>query len=377
MAASPRARRWWKIAAVAAILFAVLAWWVNRQLEPNRLTALVLERAGKTLQLDISFSGQPDYALRPEPRLRVPKLSVRAPGGKEFLFAERAEISLPWATITGGDPVITRVALDRPRLDLAGLLAWLASRPKAPFELPTLNRGLEIHDGALQGDGYRLEAVELELPYLKSAEPAALQARGRFLRPGTTLDFETQTTVEKASAESGFTLDAKLLLANTPKALHAKLQTRGKFKLADASNSLALDTIALESDSPLPSLNGHGKLSLDEQLRLELAATLRRWPADWPALPSPLAENSEGLPLSLIYAGDTQLTTPMALHIARADTVLDAKLRLPDLLDWMDRPPGSPIPPLAGTLKTPKLEIGGAQLEGVEIEIGSDQPAPP
>ena len=95
MAASPRARRWWKIAAVAAVLSALLAWWVNRQLEPSRLTALVLDRAGKSLQLDISFSGQPDYALRPEPRLRVPKLSVRAPGGKEFLFAERAEISLP------------------------------------------------------------------------------------------------------------------------------------------------------------------------------------------------------------------------------------------------------------------------------------------
>ena len=377
MAASTRARRWWKIAAVAAVLLALLAWWVNRQLEPNRLTALVLDRAGKGMQLEISFTGQPEYALRPEPRLRVPGLSVRAPGGKEFLFAERAEISLPWATITGGDPVITRVALDSPRLDLAGLQAWLDSRPKTPFKLPTLSQGIEVHHGLLQGEGYRIEALELQLPYLKSGEPAKLQAKGRFLRPGTTLDFETQAEIAKASAESNFTLDAKLLLANMPKALHAALQSRGQFRLSDAKDAITLEAIALGADSPLPSLDGSGTLELGEQLRFDLAASLRHWPADWPALPSPLAENSKGLPLSLAYSGDKQLSAPMSLRISRADTVLDAKLRLPDLLAWMDRPPGSPIPPLAGTLKTPKLEIGGAQLEGVEIEIGADEATPP
>ncbi len=377
MAASTRARRWWKIAAVAAVLLAVLAWWVNRQLEPKRLTAMVLERAGNSLQLDISFTGQPDYALRPEPRLRVPGLSVRAPGGKEFLFAERAEISLPWATITGGDPVITRVQLDRPRLDLAGLQAWLASRPATPFELPTLNQGIEIHDGVLNAEGYRLEALQLQLPYLKTGEPAKLQAKGRFLRPGTTLDFETQTSIASASGVSGFSLDAKLLLANKPKALQAKLQTRGSFQLSDASKSVVLDAIALGADSPLPSLDGHGKLSLDQQLRFELTSTLRQWPADWPALPSPLAENTKGLPLSLAYAGNTDVSAPMSLRMARADTTLDASLRLPEVLAWMDRPPGSPLPPLAGTLKTPKLQIGGAELEGVEVEIGSDPAAAP
>ena len=377
MAASPRARRWWKIAAIVALVFGILAWWVNRQLEPNRLTALVLDRAGQSLQLEISFKGQPDYALRPEPRLRVPGLSVRAPGGKEFLFAERAEISLPWATLTGGDPVITRVALDRPRMDLAGLQAWLALPSATAFELPTLNHGLEIHDGVLLAPGYRLEALELELPYLKSGEPAALQAKGRFVRPGTTLDFETQTAIAAAAAKSDFTLNAKLLLANTPKALHAKLQTRGNFLLAEARDSVSFDAIALQADSPLPSLDGHGKLALGQQLDFTLAATLQRWPVDWPALPSPLAEASGGLPLNLAYTGDTQLSAPMSLRIARADTVFDAKLQLPEVLAWMDRPPGSPIPPLVGTLKTPSLQIGGAQMQGVEIEIGADDAAPP
>ena len=377
MAASARARRWWKIAAFAALACVLLGWWVNRQLEPNRLTALVLERAGKSLQLEISFKGQPEYALRPEPRLRVPGLSVRAPGGKEFLSADRAEISLPWATITGGEPVVTRVALDRPRLDLAGLQAWLDSRPKAPFKLPTLNQGIEIHQGILQADGYRLESLDLQLPHLASGEPVALQAKGRFLQPGTSLDFEAQASIASASASSGFTLDAKLLLANTPKALHASVQTRGKFELSDVKDFVSLQALALQSDSPLPSLDGHGTIALDQQLHFDLDAKLRHWPADWPALPSPLAENSDGLPLTLAYVGDKQLSAPMSLRVSRADTVLNATLRLPELLAWMDRPPGSPIPPLAGTLKTPKLQIGGAELEGVEIEIGADEPAPP
>ena len=33
---------------------------------------------------------------------------------------------------------------------------------------------------------------------------------------------------------------------------------------------------------------------------------------------------------------------------------------------------GSPLPPLAGTLSTPRVEIAGATLEGVEVELGEE-----
>ena len=99
MPLSRRARRWLTVASVALALLLIGAWWVNRQLEPNRLTALVLDRAGKSLNLDLLFSGTPDYALKPEPRLLIPGLSVRGADGVEFLTATRAEISLPWSTI--------------------------------------------------------------------------------------------------------------------------------------------------------------------------------------------------------------------------------------------------------------------------------------
>ena len=47
MPLSPRARRWSKVAAVVVVVALVLAWWVNRQLEPERLTRTVLDRAGR------------------------------------------------------------------------------------------------------------------------------------------------------------------------------------------------------------------------------------------------------------------------------------------------------------------------------------------
>ena len=69
MAAGARPGRKWVVLGVFAVL-ALLAWWaVDRQLEPQRLTTTVLSRLGTALKLDIAFSGTPDYAFRPEPRL--------------------------------------------------------------------------------------------------------------------------------------------------------------------------------------------------------------------------------------------------------------------------------------------------------------------
>ena len=182
MPLSRRARRWLKVAVVVLSLVIVLAWWVNRQLEPNRLTALVLDRAGKSLNLDIRFNGTPDYALRPEPRLLIPGLSVRGADGREFLSAVRAEISLPWSTIKGDAPVITRIELDHPRLDIAGLQRWLATRPKTPFEVPTLSDGIEVKAGTVIGDGFSIEALDATLPTLVADHAAELTARGRLVR---------------------------------------------------------------------------------------------------------------------------------------------------------------------------------------------------
>jgi hypothetical protein len=88
----------------------------------------------------------------------LPGFSAAALDGKVFLSAKRAEVSLPWSTITGNEPVITRVELDAPVLDLPGLQRWLASRPPSPFKLPTLEKGVAVSGGVVNGDGWSLRA---------------------------------------------------------------------------------------------------------------------------------------------------------------------------------------------------------------------------
>ena len=65
-----------------------------------------------------------------------------------------------------------------------------------------------------------------------------------------------------------------------------------------------------------------------------------------------------------------------SLRLRRDATRFDARFRLPEMLAWLDDvATGTPLPPLRGSLSTPKLEVAGATLEGVEIEL--DDPAIP
>ena len=65
-----------------------------------------------------------------------------------------------------------------------------------------------------------------------------------------------------------------------------------------------------------------------------------------------------------------------ALELRRDDTRFAARFHLPAVLDWLDSGAiGSPLPPLQGRLSTPRMEIAGATLEGVEVEL--DDPGIP
>lgn len=374
MPLSRRARRWLTVASVALIGLVIAAWWVNRQLEPHRLTTLVLGRAGKSLNLDIRFSGTPDYALKPEPRLLIPGLSVRGADGVEFLSATRAEISLPWSTIKGDAPIITRIELDHPRLDIAGLQRWMATRPEAPFEVPTLVDGIEIEQGEVIGDGYSFAALDATLPALAADKPAQLTARGRFIRGEMRVDFDAALGVATAGLRSAFDLQAKTHIQRKPKLLKMDLNSKGRFAFDDALTTLALDSIAVQADSPLPSFSGRAFVADAAQLAFNVDAVLTQWPADWPSLPAPLASNTNGLPVHLKYRGASDLSAPLALLVKRDATALDAKVLVPDFMTWMDAEQAALLPPLTGTLRAPSLDFDGIQLQGVELEINADAP---
>lgn len=372
MPLNPRARRWLPILAVAVALLVVAAWWVDRQLEPRRLTALVLDQAGKKLGLQLGFSGKPDYALKPEPRLLIPKFTVRGPDGKLFLSAELAEISLPWSTIKGDAPVITRIELDRPVLDVAGLQRWLATRPEEPFELPTLTRGLVVVDGTVQGDGFRVAGLHASLPQLKTGDATRLMARGHFEKGETRVDFDSTIAVATPGLRSSYSLKASGALQRKPEPLKFLLASTGRYDFGEAATTVELDSLSVSGDAPIPGITGTGKVVLAQRLGMDLNAVLSKWPREWPALPEPLASEGGGLPLQLSYLGEKDFSGPVSLRVQRRDTLLDAQLRVAEVLEWMDAPPGSPLSPVTGTLTTPRLVFDGVELEGVEVEVVRD-----
>ena len=95
------------------------------------------------------------------------------------------------------------------------------------------------------------------------------------------------------------------------------------------------------------------------------------WPQQWPALPLPLSASTSPLPFALDYNGAMAFSDAASLSLRRDATALDARFRLPEVLAWLDAGNhGSPLPPLVGTLSAPKVEIAGATLEGVELELG-------
>jgi hypothetical protein len=365
----PRRRRWPVVLGVLALAGLVLAWWVDRQLEPTRLAATVLERAGQSLQLRFAFNGTPEYALKPEPRLLLPGLSVAGPDGAPFLSAKRAEISLPWATITGGEPVITRLQLEQPVVRIAVLQRWLASRPATPFRLPTLTRGLQMHDATLIGNGFIVDRLMLELPHLRAGEPADLAAKARYTQGSTRLDANMQLHLDTPGLVSAYTLGLAGVLQRQPKPLAFKVDSRGRFASTDALLSVDADTFAMSGDSPLPRIAGKATLRSATDMRVSFDGVLRDWPAVWPALPEPLRSQASDLPVHLAYAGRKDFTDPLTLRVDKAPTTLDATLRLPELRAWLSATDASPLPPIAGTLRTPVLVFDGMKLEGVEARV--------
>ncbi|HEU0153880.1 MAG TPA: hypothetical protein VFQ84_11120 [Arenimonas sp.] len=374
MADAKRKRRWPWVLAVFAVLAGVAAFWVDRQLEPTRLTATVLARAGDALGLEFSIDGTPEYALRPEPRLVLPGLKVRQPGAAApwILRAERAEVSLPWDTLTGGDAlVITRVELQRPELDLGALATWQASRPAStgPFELPTFTQGVVITEGRVSGQDWSVESLALAVPALVPGAPAEAELSGRFLQSDRELVFAGRLDADRAGLDPVLHLDASGRLRSGEVDVPWSLALDAALDARTPPTRLAIASVDWRSESPLPDLSASGRLDLGDTLVLQLEGELPRWPAGWPALPEPMASATSPLGFTLAYDGATDLTAPLDLGLRRDDTRLDTRLVLPDLLAWLEADTATPLPPLNGELSTPRLVVGGATLEGLRITL--------
>lgn len=422
-ATPPRRRRWRRRLAVCAALLlgvSLLATWL---LQPEQLVPLILDRTGRALDLDITASAGAEARLRGEPQLVVRDLVVRQPGiDTPLLRADRLLLALPWSSLRsrGADATIQRIELDAPVLDVPALQAWLAKRPSSDTtRIPTLTDGLRIVGGRIDNDDWRIEDVAVDLPALHPGRPAHARVRGRYLDAATgvaatRIPFDLAVALSEPANDAGVAVVGSLTIergdwrlpatvklsgplhlgedeiAMTPAALTASaryesgdtvlpfaLALQGPLRFDEATWILAPAGVALRGDTPMPAFDARGALAIGRQLGIALDGEMPRWPASWPALPTPISASTSPLPFALRYAGKPDLSDIAGLSLRRDATAFDSRFRLYDVLAWIDRTGGSPLPPLDGTLASPRLTISGATLEGVEIVIDDEDVGAP
>ena len=385
MADAPRKRRWPLILAAFAVLLAFAGWWVDRQLEPTRLTATVLARAGAALGLEFTIDGTPEYALRPEPRLVLPKLTVRQPGAAApLLTAVRAEISLPWDTITGGDSlVITRIELEKPQVDLDALLEWQSTQPPSNGETPSLTRGVSIRDGRVSYGNWLIDRLDMDLDRFERSEPLTLKLAASAVTEGFEIEFDSTMSIDRlAYSTSGkIAADGTTSFGGETASFSLESQNCGYHRVpldvVPPQEVINCQELTFKGESPLPTFEaaivslGRGRLGLEAEISAN--GWMRDWPTDWPALPAPLA----GTPtqFELRYAAPPDSAASILAKLSWGETKADVSFVMDDVLAWLDSGNSAPLPPLLGTVSTPSLEISGATLEGVTVQIEEDAPA--
>ena len=406
------------LVAVALLLLALLlAGWL---LQPQRAGGLLLRKLGDGLGLDVTAASI-DYRLRGTPQLALRGVVARRPGDTPLLRADRVFVSLPWHTLRarGADPTVQRVELDAPVLDVPALQRWLATRPAGKTRIPTLTDGLRVRDGRVDNDDWRIEAIAIDVPALHPERLLRARVRGRYSAPPVTIPADLAIAVvhprrlleggasgvagagSLTVADAGWKVPTQVLLAG-PLQLGRDSALMRPAKLGVAARYLSASTelpfrlglhgpmafnnatwrfvpvqVFLDGDGAVPDATARGSVSIGRALRLRLDGRIAGWPADWPALPPPLSAPDSPLPFELDYRGSLAFDDIATLMLRRDDTRFDARFRLPEMLAWLEQAStGTPLPPLAGELSTPRIEIAGATLEGVEIEV-EDPAVPP
>ena len=406
-----------RFALITTILLVLLAILGSYVLQPQRASAYLLERVGSALGLRITASGKASYRLRGTPQLVLRDVVAQRPGDATALLrAQRVFVSVPWSTIRarGSELTAQRIELDAPVLDVPALQRWQASRPPSETRIPTLTSGLRIVRGRIDNDDWRIDGISVDVATLAPGKPVSAHLQGRYLDPPTTLPFDLDVALTKPANDAGMAVLGNITPQGNGWKLPAQVHLSGPLHLGEDDVSMvpaklgmsaryvsaksnlpfvlgtsgplhfdegvwALDpaVVILHGGGVIPDAKATGALALGRRLVLRLQGDIASWPDAWPALPPPLAGSTSPMPFSLDYVGQVDFSEIAALTLRRDDTTFDARFKLPAVLDWLDAGVGgSPLPPLQGYMKTPRIEIAGATLEGVEVEFGDELAAP-
>jgi hypothetical protein len=422
-AAPPRrvGKRLLRLGAILTAILLVALLIVGWLMQPQRAGKLLLGRVGSSLGLEISARAI-DYRLRGTPQLVLLDVVATRPGDDAALLrAERVFVSLPWRTIRarGNDLTVQRVELDAPVIDLPAVQRWLATRPETgETRIPTLVDGLRITRGRIDNDDWRIEGLSIDVPSLHPERLLRAHVSGRYLAPPISIPADLAIaiahprralagqrtgiagvgTVTVANADwrvtshvflagplrlgkdSALVKPVRLGIAaryrSASTTLPFRLGLHGPMAFNNATWRFVPASLFLDGDGAVPDAVARGSVSVGRRLALHLDGHIAGWPDTWPALPAPLSASTSPMPFGLDYKGAIDFADLAALQLQRDQTRFDARFRLPAVLAWVDADAtGSPLPPLQGNLSTPRLEIAGATLEGVEIEL--DDPGIP
>ena len=412
-----RRRRLARVAVITLVVLMLLGVVGNYLLQPQRASAFLLDRVGTSLGLRITASGAASYRLRGTPQLVLRDVvAQRAGDATPLLRAERIFVSVPWSTLRarGAELTAQRIELDAPVLDVPALQRWLATRPPSETRIPTLTNGLRITRGRIDNGPWNIDGVGVDLPSLAPGQPLRAHLQGRYLDSPTELPFDLDVALTKPANGAGLAAVGKVTLQGDGWTLPSQVHMTGPLHLGAGDVSMtpariglsaryvsansnlpfvlgvagplrfyegvwALGPVAvvLHGGGVIPDANARGVAAFGRRLVLRINGDIARWPDAWPALPPPLPESTSPMPFKLDYVGKVDFSDVASLVLRRDDTTFDARFNLPLVQDWVESGmTGSPLPPLQGHLHTPRMEIAGATLEGVEVEFEDDPAAP-
>jgi hypothetical protein len=257
----------------------------------------------------------------------------------------------------------------------------------------------------VRGTGWSIDALALRIPTLAPAQRVSARASGRYRSGTLQLPFALAATLSAPTPDAAIgvagdiTIDrndwripARLVLSGRLRSSSGGLrlerailsaaaryeagQTRAGFDLGAAGTlrfapvrRLAPAAISLRGSGLVPTLDASGTITVADSLDIDLAGRLARWPRGWPQLPPPMGQSASPLPFRLRYAGDTGMTGIVELGMHLDDSAFDGRFRIADVGTWIDAPGGSPIPPLDARITSPRIDIAGAQLQGVDMTL--------
>lgn len=138
-------------------LLATFAFMIYHYSQPKRLSALLVDQLQSRygLQLTMPSAASIGFSSGVSVKLDHPKVSAKA-GSPPLLTADGVDIALPWSTLFGDEPVIDRITLQQPQIDIDAIQAWLATQASEGGSTVVPAFDLSLQDGTVLRGGQTL-----------------------------------------------------------------------------------------------------------------------------------------------------------------------------------------------------------------------------